>query len=98
MNRFSVRDGFFFTFVNSWFELIEDYRCYREKEILFPCLPGYFVVLRSFLPSLQSCLIHQYQCGHIRSHYTQSSYNYNMAALKASQSALIDSSLLNMYS
>ena len=96
--RFSIRDGFFFTFIRCWFELLQDYYSYKEKELLFPCIPGYFAILRCFLPSLQSCIIHQYHCSHIRSHYTQSSYSYNMAALKASESALIDTSLLNMYS
>lgn len=96
--RFSIRDGFFFTFIRCWFELLQDYYSYKEKELLFPCIPGYYAILRCFLPSLQSCIIHQYHCSHIRSHYTQSSYSYNMAALKASESALIDTSLLNMYS
>lgn len=95
---FSVRDGFFFTFVHAWFELIEDYQSFNEKEMLFPCIPGYFAILRAFLPNLQSCLIHQYHCGRIRSPYIQSSYSYNMAALKASQMVLTDSSLLNMFS
>lgn len=94
--RFCTHDGFYFTFIRCWFELIEDYHCFVEKELLFPCIPGYFAVLRSFLPALQSCIIHQYQCGRLRSHFVQSSYQYNMAALKASESALMDSSLLNM--
>ena len=95
--RFSIHDGFFFNFVSCWFELIGDYQQYHKKEILFPCIPGYFAVIRSFFPELQACFLHQYHCGHIRSHYFQSSYNYNIAALKASQNALIDTSLLNMY-
>ena len=48
----------------------------------FPCVPSYFLLLRSFLPALQASLIYQYRCGQIRSHWTSSLYDQNTAGLK----------------
>lgn len=51
--------------------------------MLFPCVPGYFVMLRALLPNLQSSLFHQYHCGVLRTHSCVSNYAFNMAGLKA---------------
>lgn len=51
--------------------------------MLFPCIPGYFVMLRALLPNLQASLIHQYRCGVLRSRAYVSNYAFNTAGLKA---------------
>ena len=99
-----------------WFDIVDDYNAYRSAgaraacrsvvEMLFPCIPGYFVMLRAVLPNLQSSLIHQYHCGVLRAHAYVSNYAFNTAGLKArfvsalpltpSESLLVDPAMLDL--
>ncbi len=116
MRRLATHDGFLFTLVRCWLDLVDDYRAYRgagaranrpsHAEVLFPCIPGYFVMLRALLPNLQASLIHQYRCGVLRSRAYVSNYAFNTAGLKArwvcspsltpSESLLVDSAMLDL--
>lgn len=114
--RLAAHDGFLFTLVRCWFDLVDDYRAYRgagacvlrlsRVEVLFPCIPGYFVMLRALLPNLQASLIHQYRCGVLRARAYVSNYAFNTAGLKArwvsarsltpSESLLVDPAMLDL--
>ena len=64
--------------------------------MLYEAIPGYFLILRLFLPILQSLILHQYHCGLTRSHAAMDNAEYVVAVLKASESMLMNPDLINL--
>ena len=90
------------SFIRCWCDLCHLYQYDVQKRpfllsysfiaMLYEAIPGYFLILRLFLPILQSLILHQYHCGLTRSHAAMDNAEYVVAVLKASESMLMFSS------
>lgn len=98
--------SFTLSFIRCWCDLCYLYHFDVNQRIfciflsfiamLFAAIPGYFVILRFFLPILQSMILHQYHCGLTRSHTSVDCTEYVIAVLKASESMLMNPDLIKL--